>query len=379
MAEYASASLRHLLMQCTALAAVVHGSYPPAATDSGKMPDTALPQLQPGSKGEPVDYASILSGTRSRIDYGTGSLLPFVGRPWSMNNWALQTNNYAGAIASPLSSWWYHPEDREAYGIRCTHQASPWIYDYGEFLITPAVGVLKSQWPDKASKYNRTSAIMKTFQLNTTWQSYCSGPEHEGGCLSTALTATERAALLHIRFPPHNPKSGWEQTRHLRVLIGRSGAALTDNATIDMEAGTISGYTRANSGGVPSSDVPASALAKQTHRIISGLDQCPDTEILSSFSLHFHLDGDLGPDIPINSTDLMAECATACCGTTGCNAWRINLDRDSPTCSLGQTATIKSGDDGTHTVVGWKRDYAPVRNLIIFRTQFVQNTSVDDT
>ena len=54
---------------------------------------------------------------------------------------------------------------------------------------------------------------MKTYMLNTTWQSYCSGAEHEGGCLSAALTATERAALLHIRFPPHNPASEWDQTR----------------------------------------------------------------------------------------------------------------------------------------------------------------------
>ena len=118
-----------------------------AAAQAGRRADTALPQLQPGSKGEPVDYASILSGTRSRIDYGTGSLLPFVGQPWGMNNWALQTNNYAGSVASPLSSWWYHPEDRELYGIRCTHQASPWIYDYGEFLLTPSIGALKPQWP----------------------------------------------------------------------------------------------------------------------------------------------------------------------------------------------------------------------------------------
>ena len=119
---------RILLEWATLTCAVVDGLH--LGSDTGKMPDTALPQLQPGSTYEPVDYASILSGTRSRIDYGTGSLLPFVGRPWSMNNWALQTNNYAGAIASPLSSWWYHPEDRELYGIRCTHQASPWIYDY---------------------------------------------------------------------------------------------------------------------------------------------------------------------------------------------------------------------------------------------------------
>ena len=50
-------------------------------------------------------------------------------------------------------------------------------------------------------------------------------------------------------------------------------------------------------------------------------------------------------------------------GTTGKNVWRINLDENPVTCSLGKKATIKSGDDGTHTVVGWKADYTPVPTL----------------
>ena len=94
------------------------------------------------------------SGTYSHFDFGTGSQLPFVGRPWGMNNWAVQSNNRAGAwvstrnTAPPValllrhitglhllvtclaqmdseSHWWFHPEDREFYGFRCTHQASP--------------------------------------------------------------------------------------------------------------------------------------------------------------------------------------------------------------------------------------------------------------
>lgn len=82
------------------------------------------------------------------MDYGTGSLLPFVGWPWGMNNnWALQTNKLHVRGQE---------EDRELY-VRCTHQASPWIYDFGKFLLTPAVGELKPQWPEKASEYNRTT------------------------------------------------------------------------------------------------------------------------------------------------------------------------------------------------------------------------------
>ena len=117
-----------------------------------------------------ASYVSILGGTRSRFDYGTGSLLPFVARPYGMNNWAVQTNNYAGAAMGPMTHWWFHPEDRELYGIRCTHQASPWIYDYGEFLFTPSIGPLEAQWPDKASAWNRSSALFAPDQINVTLQ-----------------------------------------------------------------------------------------------------------------------------------------------------------------------------------------------------------------
>eukprot|EP00930_Biecheleria_cincta_P085019 TRINITY_DN74443_c0_g1_i1.p1 TRINITY_DN74443_c0_g1~~TRINITY_DN74443_c0_g1_i1.p1 ORF type:complete len:188 (+),score=14.45 TRINITY_DN74443_c0_g1_i1:33-566(+) len=145
---------------------------------------------------DPSQYVDILSGTYSRFDYGTGSLLPFVGRPWGMNNWAVQSNDYSGAKLGPLSHWWFHPEDREFYGIRCTHQASPWIYDYGQFLIMPSVGPLETSYPNKASAYNRSSAIFHPYEVNVTLQSFCSSEEIGGGCTSVALTATERAAFV---------------------------------------------------------------------------------------------------------------------------------------------------------------------------------------
>ena len=47
-----------------------------------------------------VDYVQLFSGTYSHFDFGTGSQLPFVGRPWGMNNWAVQSNNRAGAWVS---------------------------------------------------------------------------------------------------------------------------------------------------------------------------------------------------------------------------------------------------------------------------------------
>ena len=192
-------------------------------------------------------YVNILGGTKSHYDLGRGSLLPFIGRPWSMNNWAIQTNDYAGSRVGPLSHWWFHPEDAWFYGFRCTHQASPWIYDYGELLLTPSIGPLSDGWPTKAASYSRQASTFSPDEINVTLQSYCTAH----GCLQAAITATERAAMLRLTFPPLDNTTGWNQTRHLRLLIGRDGAALTDHAEANATAGTLTGFTRANSGGVP--------------------------------------------------------------------------------------------------------------------------------
>ena len=77
------------------------------------------------------------------------------------------------------------------------------IYDYGEFLLTPSVSPLKSQWPDKASKYNRTSAVMKPYMLNTTWQSYCTGPERS--------VMMRFARQLGVRYPSNTLRDGPSQ------------------------------------------------------------------------------------------------------------------------------------------------------------------------
>ena len=63
----------------------------------------------------------------------TGNTLPLVGRPWGFNHWALQTND-------GRSAWWFNGNDHEFKWIRCTHQPSPWIGDYGWFMVGPQMG-----------------------------------------------------------------------------------------------------------------------------------------------------------------------------------------------------------------------------------------------
>ena len=79
----------------------------------------------------PVDYVNLLAGSFTRGDvFSTGNTLPLVGRPWGFNHWALQTNE-------GRSAWWFNGNDHEFKWIRCTHQPSPWIGDYGWWMIGP--------------------------------------------------------------------------------------------------------------------------------------------------------------------------------------------------------------------------------------------------
>ena len=108
--------------------------------------------------------------------------MPLVARPWGFNHWCpailrclLQPSvRFARDVRSPQtnyegSGWFFHPADKRFFGIRCTHQpytsqssrifvagafqcqafqssltvppcSSPWIGDYGHFLIAAQMG-----------------------------------------------------------------------------------------------------------------------------------------------------------------------------------------------------------------------------------------------
>ncbi len=47
-----------------------------------------------------------------------------------MNNFCIQTQKSS-------DGWFFHPEHRQLEGIRLTHQPSPWMRDYGRFIVMP--------------------------------------------------------------------------------------------------------------------------------------------------------------------------------------------------------------------------------------------------
>jgi putative alpha-1,2-mannosidase len=187
---------------------------PVRAYDAGSSPDAGL-----------LGYVNILQGTDSTMGLSHGNTLSLMGMPWGMLDWSIENTE---------SAWFFHPNGK-IDGIRATHQPSPWINDYGQFVLMPQVGNLKWTANDRMSDYDTTTAILR--------------PDYEKldlqkGQITSELTATERCAVFRFTF---HGESG-------RLLINATGGS-----EIHIDGRTIRGISRANSGGVSGILAPISS------------------------------------------------------------------------------------------------------------------------
>lgn len=94
-------------------------------------------------------------GTNNSRDFSHGNCLPYVGVPFAMNYYSVQTNGDAG-------NWFFNPYDHRFEGIRLTHQPSPWIGDYNQVLFTAVSGEeIFTEDTDYAGTYDGKSAIFE--------------------------------------------------------------------------------------------------------------------------------------------------------------------------------------------------------------------------
>ena len=86
---------------------------------------------------DPVEYVNLRAGTfTDGRRFSTGNTLPLTGMPWGFNHWAPQTQRQD----QRGTAWWFDGNSHEFHWIRCTHQPSPWIGDWGWFLLGPQIG-----------------------------------------------------------------------------------------------------------------------------------------------------------------------------------------------------------------------------------------------
>ncbi len=75
-------------------------------------------------------YTDTRMGTDSVYQYSTGNTLPYMGEPFGMNYFCVQSSRKEG-------SWWFNPNSSDFEGFRLTHQPSPWMGDFSNFTILP--------------------------------------------------------------------------------------------------------------------------------------------------------------------------------------------------------------------------------------------------
>ena len=163
-------------------------------------------------------YVNPLQGTDSHHGFSTGNTLPIVAVPFGMNHWSAQTAE---------GRWFFSPHDRKLQGIRCTHQPSPWMADYGHFTIMANTGEERHLSPGKRARAYRGEFHPHRFKAELL---------NDGTTIEMA--PTERGAVFRFRFP--------------EGVVGRVlFEPCAGESKIDLALrSSISGQVTGNSGGV---------------------------------------------------------------------------------------------------------------------------------
>ncbi len=172
----------------------------------------------------PVDYVSTLVGSMSKREFSTGNTYPAVARPWGMNFWTPMT----GVMGD---GWTYSYTADKISGFKQTHQPSPWMNDYGQFVIMPVNSRTAYNQDDRASWFSHKAEKATPYYYSV----YLA--DHD---IFTEMTTTQRAAAFRLTFP-ESEESG--------IVVD----AFDDHSFVKVIQGEnkIIGYTTKNTGGVP--------------------------------------------------------------------------------------------------------------------------------
>ena len=135
-----------------------------------------------------LPYVNVKMGTKSHPRRSYGNTLPLTQMPFGMTSFCLQTE--------VKRAWFYHPDHEFAEGIRLTHQFSPWIGDYGAFLIMPQNDCVANTGEGAWSGIRKGDCEESPAYLKV--------PFMRSNC-TLELTPTERCAVLRLCFGDDRP------------------------------------------------------------------------------------------------------------------------------------------------------------------------------
>ena len=220
---------RRNFLKTTGLAAIgstLLGEKPAhAATGPTGNPDAAA-DTPPIALERAVDAVNILQGTDSTPAFSRGNTLPIAALPFGMAHWTLQSQ--------ANTPWMFSPGVRRIQGLRCTHQLSPWLDDYGHAVFMPFCGETEPEAGARASSYRPEDAKLTPYSLQLFLLRYRAQVE---------LIPTERCCLLTASFETTDDA----KLSGLAFDVPGKGSVITPDAANRR----ISFTSTANAGGVP--------------------------------------------------------------------------------------------------------------------------------
>ncbi len=189
----ASYSRRNFL-KASSLAAAVSALPPHLAAADATSTAVGDAHGSADAQTDPVAFVNLLQGTESTPVFSRGNTLPIATAPFGMAHWTLQTTD-----GTP---WFFQPWTRRLQGFRCTHQLSPWLYDYGYATFLPVSGKVGNPGAGpRASSYIPEQATLTPYSLKAYLLRYRAAVElvpTERCCLLTAAyDAPDSATQLH--------------------------------------------------------------------------------------------------------------------------------------------------------------------------------------
>ncbi|HVX42528.1 MAG TPA: GH92 family glycosyl hydrolase [Mycobacteriales bacterium] len=169
-------------------------------------------------------YVNPLQGTDSTFEFSNGNTLPLVARPFGMASWTPQTT-------AEGERWFFHPSHRRCYGLRLTHQPSPWISDYGRFTLMPTTERLRVSPVAASSSFDPAQLTVEPGYL---------GMDLLGSQVRLETAPTDRGAAIRLTY---------RLTDEPRVVF--SSFPGESQVTIDPERRQLRGFTRSDSGSTP--------------------------------------------------------------------------------------------------------------------------------
>ncbi len=221
---------RRSFLKTTGLAAIGSTILGEKSAQAAATPSPAdlgpTPGAHPRQFKSPVDAVNILQGTDSTPAFSRGNTLPIAALPFGMAHWTLQSQ--------ANTPWMFSPGVRRIQGLRCTHQLSPWLDDYGHAVFLPFAGEVNPDPGSRASSYRPEDAKLTPYSLQLFLLRYRAQVE---------LIPTERCCLLTASF---GTTDGAKVSGLVIDIPGKASAVTPDAANR-----RISFTSTANAGGVP--------------------------------------------------------------------------------------------------------------------------------